>query len=101
MTIVMVPGRSTAHRPNCPVLQRWKCSVVPVASPTGLSECGQCGVTSSYEQCREFVREVEFLLSCGESRDAVAARIGSKRRAIARRLHRAKRHDLAVQFDRV
>lgn len=54
-----------------------------------------------YRARRAYVEDIEWLLEAGESTHQVAARLGVTRNAVARRLGRYGRHDLAARFERI
>jgi hypothetical protein len=100
---ILWPSSGVVHFSWCPTIVRQSPQTgieLDDADTAGLPVCGQCTRRQDLPRIA-FVEDVEHLLGLGESRDVVAARIGSKRRTMARRLHRAGRHDLAVKFDRV
>ena len=49
----------------------------------------------------DFIEDIEWMLGNGESHAAIVERIGPSATAIARRLYRAERPDLAAAFERL
>lgn len=66
--------------------------------------CGVVGGRIVHERAQAalaaLVEDLEWMLGTGESPVMAAHRAGSTPGALARKLHRAGRHDLAVHFDR-
>ena len=56
---------------------------------------------AAHARLAAMIEDVEWLLSDGVDPEQVAARVGSNVQAIARRLYRAGRHDLARPFERL
>lgn len=57
--------------------------------------------TAARERLAALIEDLEWLLEQGESHANIAERLGSSPTALARRLHRAGRHDLARPFGRL
>ena len=63
---------------------------------------GRPGTAEGFAELRRsLIDEIEFQLEAGASAKLLPARLGySDPKSLARRLHRAERHDLAVLFGR-
>ena len=57
--------------------------------------------TAAQERLAALIEDLEWLLEEGSSHEEIANRLGFKPGTLARRLHRAGRHDLARPFDRI